>query len=87
MLNADDKLIHHWDDFKAEFATNTTLEGKEMLVPMMYVTWELCDGTFALWNTKNPFAGPDPKTLRCATIGTRTVYIYVFVYMYRYIYI
>jgi len=82
MFNVADKLINNWEDFKAEFAKSTTLGHKAMLVSIMYVPWELCDDTFARWNKDNPFAWPDPKTLRCATTRTRTIYMYVFVYVY-----
>jgi len=43
MFNIVDKLINNWEDFNAEIAKNTTLENKAMLVPMMYMPWELCD--------------------------------------------
>jgi len=67
MFNVADKLIKNWDDFKAEFAANATLESEDMLTPMMYVSCQLCDDTFVRWNKETPIAWPDPKTLRCAT--------------------
>ena len=63
MFNSADKLSNHWEAYKDEFSQNTTLENKAMLILMMYVPWELCDETFARWNTDNPIAWPDPKTL------------------------
>jgi len=67
MFNSADKLIKNWEAFKDKFAEKTTLENKTMLIPIMYVSWELCDETLTRWNKDNPIAWPDPKTLRCAT--------------------
>jgi len=37
MFNSADKLMKNLEAFKNEFAENTTLENKAMLIPMMYV--------------------------------------------------
>jgi len=87
MFNSADKLIKNWEAFKDKFAEKPTLKNKTMLIPIMYVSWELCDETLTRWNKDIPIAWPDPKTLRCATTWTRSVYMYVFVYVYHYIHI
>jgi len=63
IFNNADKLIKNLAAFKDEFCQSTTLKDKAMLIPMMYVPWELCEETFSLWNKDNPIAWPDPKTL------------------------
>jgi len=46
MFNVAQNLIKNWDDFNAEFAESATLRNKAMLIPMMYLPWELCDDTY-----------------------------------------
>jgi len=67
MFNVAENIIKSWDDFNAEFAESATLRNKAMLIPMMYLPWELCDETYLEWDKHNPMAWPDPKTLRCET--------------------
>jgi len=67
MFNVAENLIKNWDDFNAEFAGSATLRNKAMLIPMMYLPWELCDDTYLEWDKHNPMSWPDPKTLRCET--------------------
>jgi len=66
-------------------AESGTLWDKAMLIPMMYLSWELCDDAYLEWDKYNPMAWPDPKTLRCETTWTPCVYMYVFVFVYCYI--
>jgi len=67
MFNGVENLIKNWDDFNAEFKESATLRDKTMLIPMMYLPWELCDDTYLKWDKLNPMAWPDPSTLRCET--------------------
>ena len=82
MFNGVENLIKNWDDFNAEFKESATLRDKTMLIPMMYLSWELCDDTYLKWDKLNPMAWPDPSTLRCGTTWTRCAYMYVFVFVY-----
>ena len=85
MFNGVENLIKSWDDFNAEFKESATLRDKTMLIPMMNLSWELCDDTYLKWDNLNPMSWPDPSTLRCETTWTRCVYMYVFVFVYCYI--
>jgi len=61
MFNVAENLIKNWDDFNAEFAESAILWNKAMLIPMMYLPWELCDDTYFEWDKYNPMAWPDPE--------------------------
>ena len=67
MFNGVENLIKNWDNFNAEFKESTTLRDKTMLIPMMNLSWELCDDTDLKWDNLNPMSWPDPSTLRCET--------------------
>ena len=60
MFNVAETLIKNWDDFNAEFAESATLRDKAMLIPTIYLPWELCDDTYLEWDKHNPMAWPDP---------------------------
>ena len=61
MFNGVENLMKNWDDFNAEFKESATLRDNTMLIPMMYLPWELCDDTYLEWDKYNPMVGPTPR--------------------------
>ena len=87
MSNGVENLIKNWDDFNAEFKESVTLRDKTMLIPMIYLPWDLCDDTYWSGTRLTQWLGPTPRRYDVKTTWTRCVYMYVFVFVYCYLHI
>ena len=79
MFNGVENLIKNWDDFNAEFKESVTLRDKAMLIPMIYLSWDLCDDTYWSGTSLTQWLGPTPRRYDVKQLEH---VLFIFMYLY-----
>jgi len=58
-----ENLVNSWDQVKIKFKAAKILKDKNLLIAMMYQSWELCDDVFTKWIEANKTTLPAKGTL------------------------